>query len=240
VAGASFCYFLPSFPFMNTDSHSTAAGGPTTLFHRRHARRQRGKTLAHFAPAAMLLFSAVAVVSGDEPLSWITGLEFVVGAAYLVLMVRELRQLRHHAHHLENVAWLELAAAGILALEGYHIWHRHHETEARSGPHAFHVLPWLYWALALGFVGMAFGAARLLQRRHLQLHEGGFAGRLHPLRPRFQYDITELAAAEPAGAADLLLTRTNGQQQRLSFEALHDGPAHRDRLLAHIRQHLAT
>ena len=188
----------------------------------------------------MLLFSAVAVVTGEEPLSWITGLEFIVGAAYLVLMVRELRLLRHHAHHLENVAWLELAAAGILLLEGYHIWHRHHEAEARTGQHAFHILPWLYWALALVFVGMAFGAARLVQRRHLHLYDSGFAGRLHPLRPRFQYDIAELARVEPAGAADLLLTRTNGRQQRLSFESLHDGPAHRDRLLAHIRQQLSA
>lgn len=188
----------------------------------------------------MLLFSAVAVVTGEEPLSWITGLEFIVGAAYLVLMVRELRLLRHHAHHLENVAWLELAAAGILLLEGYHIWHRHHEAEARTGQHAFHILPWLYWALAVMFVGMAFGAARLVQRRHLHLHESGFAGRLHPFGQGFQYDWAELTAAEPVGAADLILTRTNGQQQRLSFESLHDGPAHRDRLLAHIRQQLSA
>lgn len=224
---------------MNTASHSADAGGRTTLFHRQHARRQRGKTLVHLTPALLLVFNALAVIGGEEPLSWVTGLEFAVGAAYLILMVRELRQLRHHAHHLENVAWLELAAAAILALEGYHIWHRHHEAEAHTGYHQFHVLPYLYWTLTLVFVGMAFGVARLLQRRHLHLHADGFTGRLHPLRPRFQYDIAELAAAEPAGLADLLLTRTNGSRQRLSFEALHDGAAHRDRLLAHIRRQLA-
>ncbi|MFC7668219.1 hypothetical protein ACFQT0_13160 [Hymenobacter humi] len=42
--------------------------------------------------------------------------------------------LRHNPFHQEQVAWLELAAAAILALESYHIWHRHHVAEPGRGP----------------------------------------------------------------------------------------------------------
>jgi hypothetical protein len=181
------------------------------------------------------LSSALAVITGAERLSWITGAEFVVGAAYLVLMVREFRHLRHNPHHQEPVAWLEIAAAGILALEGYHIWHRHHEADALRGTHTFHALPYVYWALAVVYLGLAFGLKRLLARRHLHLHPEGFSGRTHPFRPAFRFNWADIASAEAAGPADLVVRRTNGRQHRFSFASLHDGPAHRDRLLAHIR-----
>jgi len=191
------------------------------------------------APAAALLSSGLAVLAG-EPFTWLQAVEFIVGAAYLVLMVRELRHLRHNPHHQEPVAWLELAAAGILAIEGYHIWHRHHEAELLSGVHKSHVLPYLYWAVALFFGGLAFGLGRLNERRHLHLHEGGFRGRLKPLGRAFEFKWADIAAVEPAGAADLVITQTNGQTHRYSFENLHDGPAHRDRVLEHVRRQLAV
>ncbi|WP_345237371.1 hypothetical protein [Hymenobacter saemangeumensis] len=220
---------------MNTANTSAPASGRIKLYHRRHGRRQRGKSLSHLAPAAVLISSGLAVLGG-EPFTWLMAAEFVVGAAYLILMVRELRQLRHNPHHHERVAWLELAAAGILGIEGYHIWHRHHEANLARGTHTFHVLPYLYWAMAVFFVVLAFSLAKLTERRHLHLHEGGFSGRLHPLGRMFQFQWAEVVSVEPAGAADLVLTRTNGQTQRISFEAMHDGPVHRDRLLAHARQ----
>lgn len=164
---------------MNTALPANAAR--VTLYSRRHARRQRGKALMHLVPAVVLLSSIREVVSGAEPLGALRLIEFVVGAAYLGLMVRELRHLRQHPHRHEPVAWLELAVAGILSLEGYHLWHRHYEAGLLSGPPRFHVLPWLYMGLAVFYVGMAFGIRHLLERRFLHLHEGGFRGRVGTL-----------------------------------------------------------
>ena len=221
---------------MNAVPPSRFPSAPTTLYRQRHVRRQRGKTLAHLVPAVVLLSGALEVATGAEPLSGLRLIEFVVGAAYLLLMARELRHLRHQSlpHH-EPVAWLELAAAGILALEGYHIWHRHHAAALISGSTKFHVLPWLYGALALFYVGLAFGLRHLIERRFLHLHPAGFRGRVGLLRPAFRYEWAEVARVEPAGPADLVVVHRNGQRQRISFAGLHDGPTRRDELLAHAR-----
>jgi len=206
---------------------------PITLYHRRHTRRSRGKALSHLVPAAVLLVSALGAFTGPEPLSALVWLEFAIGAAYLVLMVRELRHLGHkHLHH-ERVAWLEIAAAGILALEGYHIWHRHHEAEEISGVHRFHLLPWVYGVLAIWYILMAFGIARILDRRYLHLHEEGFSGRFTLLGKPFAYRWHEVARIEPADKADVIIHLTDGQAQRLSFADLHNGASHRDQLLTH-------
>lgn len=217
---------------------SPAAEGRTTLYHRRHARQQVRKSLGHFGPAVVLLFAIAPVLSGEEPFTQLVGLEFVVGAAYLGLMVRELRQVRHNPFHRERVAWLELAAAGILALESYHIWHRHHLAELAGGPPRVHVLPWLYAALAVGFVWLAFRMKQLDARRFLHLHPDGFAVRTTRLGPAHSLRWATVATVEPAGPADLLVHRANGATHRISFAALHDGAAQRDRLLAHAAQHL--
>lgn len=208
------------------------ASGPAyiQLYHRQHARRQRGKALSHVVPALVLLGSLFGLLSG-EPFTWVQAAEIGVGAAYLILLVRELRHLRRHPH--EAVAWLELAAAGILALEGYHIWHRHHQADVALGQHRGHVLPWLYGSLALGYVWLAFNAGKLLRRRYLHLHAEGFSGRLHPFGRRFAYRWDEVAAVEPVGAADVLIRRSDGRTQRLSFAPLHEGAALRERLLRH-------
>ncbi|PJJ61255.1 hypothetical protein [Hymenobacter chitinivorans] len=215
---------------------AAAAPDRITLYPQRHARRQRGKALSHIVPALVLLTTAMGAMTGRELLTWVTILEFVVGAAYLGLMVRELLQLRRHAHHHERVAWLELAAAGILALEGYHIMHRHHEADLARGTHSFHVLPYLYFAVAGFFVVMAFTMHRAIERRHLHLHPAGFGGRTGLLQPAFRFDWAEIETVEPVGAADVLVRCLDGRQQPISFASLHDGPAHRDRLVAHARQ----
>ncbi|MCB2411211.1 hypothetical protein [Hymenobacter lucidus] len=207
-----------------------------TLYDHRHARRQRGKALSHIVPALVLLTTALGAITGAEKLTAVTVLEFVVGAAYLILLVRELRQLRRHAHHQERVAWLELAAAGILALEGYHILHRHHEADVARGVHTFHVLPYLYFGLALVFVVLAFNLYRINQRRHLHLHAEGFGGRVGLLSRAFQYRWADVDRVEARGAADVLVHHTNGQQELISFARLHNGPAYRDQLVAHFRQ----
>ena len=216
---------------MNTADSS----GPVTLYHKNRIRIERARSLSHLMPALILLGGLSALFKGAEPLTPLLALEVAVGAAYVLLLVRELRQQRRHgpAHH-EKVAWLELAAAGILALEGYHIWHRHHETALRTGEHRLHVLPWLYWAVAFWYGLMAFGLARLYQRRFLHLHAQGFGGRLHLFGRRFAYGWAEVARVEPAGETDVAVHHTDGRQQRLSFKNVYDGPAHRDRLLAHV------
>ena len=207
--------------------------GRTTLYHRRHARQQVGKSLGHFGAAVLLLMGIVAVLSGEEPFSFLRALEALIGAAYIVLMVREWRHLRHNPYHREPVAWLELAVAAILALESYHIWHRHHEAALAGHPPKTLILPLLYAGTAIMFVVLAFRMKQMDGRRFLHLHPEGFAlrttrlGRAHDLR------WPEVAALEPDGPADVVVRRTNGELNRISFAALHDGPAHRDRLLAH-------
>lgn len=225
---------------MNTAAPS-AAEGRTTLYHRRHARQQVGKTLGHFVPAVVLVLGLAPAVSGAEPFTFLRVLEVLIGAAYLVLMVQEWRHLRHNPFHRGPVAWLELAAAAILALEGYHIWHRHHEAELLAGgPPKTHVLPVLYAAVAVMFVVMAFRMKQLDGRRFLHLHAHGFTLRTTRLGASQQMRWADIAAAEPAGAADLLVHQPSGETRRISFATMHNGAAHRDQLLAHVARHLSA
>ncbi|WP_210517545.1 hypothetical protein [Hymenobacter terricola] len=214
---------------------SPAAGGPATLYHRRHARQQFAKTLGHVGPAVVLLLAIGPIVAGAEPFTWSVVLEFAVGAAYLVLMVREIRHLRHNPFHREPVAWLELAAAAILALESYHIWHRHHLAELAGGPHRVHTLPWVYAALAVVYIVLAFRMKQLDGRRFLHLHPDGFAVRTTRLGPPQELRWADIAAMEPAGPTEVLVRRHDGQTHRISFADLHEGAVHRDRLLDHAR-----
>lgn len=219
---------------MNTAA-SPAAEGRTVLYHRRHAKQQRGKIFGHLAPAVVLVTGLAPVLTGAEPLTALLALEVAVGAAYLLLMVRELRQLRHDPFHRERVAWLELAAAGILAFESYHSWHRHHAADAAAGLHRVHLLPWVYAALAGVYVALAFRLKQLDGCRFLHLRPDGFAVRTTRLGPAHDLRWADLAAAEPAEPTDVLLRRPDGRTHRISFAHLHDGAAHRDRLLAHYQ-----
>ncbi|MDB5235492.1 MAG: hypothetical protein JWR44_2485 [Hymenobacter sp.] len=214
-----------------------ASEGRTILYHRRHAKQQAVKTVGHLVPAVVLLLGVAPILAGDEPLTFMAGLEVAVGIAYLVLMVRELLQLRHNPFHRERVAWLEMASAGILALEGYHIWHRHHVAELAGGPHKVHALPWVYGAVALAYVVLAFRLNKLAERSYLHLHADGFAVRIHRLGRAHTLRWADIGAVEPAGTADLLIHHADGQTHRVSFANLHEGAHHRDQLLAHVAQH---
>ncbi|KUG08299.1 hypothetical protein [Solirubrum puertoriconensis] len=216
--------------------NATATPERITLYHRNHAKRQRGKALSHLVPALVLL-SSVAAVLGGEPFTWITAAEIAVGAAYVVLLLRELMHLRKHPHHRERVAWLELAAAGILLLEGYHIWHRHHEAELAGAPHKFHVLPWLYVATALVFVVLAFRMSQLDARRFLHLHAKGFSVRLNPFARTTRVRWAEVQAIGPAGPTDVLVTWLGGRQQRISLGRMHNAAELQQQVLAHVAQH---
>jgi hypothetical protein len=167
--------------------------GLTTLYHRRHARQQVGKTFGHLGPAVVLLMGIAPVLAGTELLTPLLAFEVLVGAAYLGLMVRELLHLRHQPFHREPVAWLELAAAAILALESYHIWHRHHESELAGRPHKTLILPALYAALAVLFVVMAFRMKQMDGRRFLHLHPGGFALRTKRLGVKQELGWADIA-----------------------------------------------
>ena len=214
------------------------SGTLVRLYPRRYVRQQRGKALSHFMPALILVSGATSLLTGHEALTPLLALELAIGAAYLVLMVRELRHLRHaHPHH-EEVAWLELAAAGILGLEGYHIWHRHHEAELAGAAPRVHVLPWLYATLAVVYVGLAFGLASLGARRYLHLHADGFGVRTRLLRRAQQARWAHLASVENVRPATALLHFADGRQQQLSFDHLHDGAAHCAQFVAYAQQHL--
>lgn len=219
---------------MNTAT-PLADEGPVILHHHRHAHQQRGKALGHLGPAMVLLLGVLPVLQGDEALTPLLGLEVAVGAAFVVLMIREFVHLRHHPFRHEAVAWLELAAAAILFIESYHIWHRHHEAEAAGTAPRVHVLPWLYAAVGMVYVVLAFRARQLAERRYLHLHPEGFAvrtkgmGRAHSLR------WADISAVQPDGPADVLVRQSDGRTHRISFASLHDGVAHRDRLSAHCQ-----
>lgn len=216
------------------------AGAPVTLHHRRYAKQQRAKALGHLGAAFVLLAGVLPVLAGTEPLAPLRALEVAVGAAYLVLLARELRQLRHNAFHHGRVAWLELAAAGILALEGYHSWHRHRAANLARGTHVFHALPYVFWAVALVYVGLAFAAQQLGRRRYLHLHPDGFGLRTRLLGRARQGRWADLAALEAEGPAAALLRFADGRRQRVSFAHLHEGPAHRDQLVAYGQKQLAS
>lgn len=224
---------------MNAAAASAAVPGPVTLYHRHHVRQQRGKSLGHLMPAVVLVLGLAPLLAGAEPFTPLLAVEVLVGAAYLVLMVRELLHLRHNPFHRGRVAWLELAAAGILALEGYHIWHRHHVAELASGIHKVHTLPWIYGATAIAFVVLAFRMKQFDGRRFLHLHPEGFAVRTTRLGAAHQLRWADVAAVEPVGSADVLVHHVDGPTRRISFAKLHDGPAHRDRLLAHVARQLS-
>ncbi|MGY3087840.1 hypothetical protein ACVWYF_000866 [Hymenobacter sp. UYAg731] len=213
------------------------------LHHRRLAVRQRVKALNHLVPALVLVQGAFEAFYGGT-LSWIRGLEMAVGATYLVLLAREMRHLRCHptgtVHH--GPEWLEVAAAGILALASYHSWHRHHEAELASGIHRTHYLPWVYGVLALVYLGLAFGAGRLARRQGLHFTEEGFWMRLLPISRVRRVQWADLQAVTIApNATDLLLhPRDGGPPQLLKLSPYHNGDTLRERLLAHAAQALGS
>lgn len=221
---------------MNAAPPTSGTDDRTTLFHRRHTRRQFAKTLGHLAPALVLVGGLGPLLSGEESLTVLRAVELLVGTAYLVLMVREIWHLRHNPFHQEAVAWLELAAAGILAIESYHLWHRHHEAELAGAPARFHALPWLYGAVALVYVVLAFRMRQLATRLYLHLHKDGFAVRTGRFGRAHNLSWADIASVEEAGKSGVLVRRTDGEEHRIVFDSLLDGEAHRDRLLAHLRK----
>ena len=226
-----------TFVFMDAALPAPVAGAPVTLYHRRYAKQQRAKALGHLGAAFVLLAGVLPVLAGTEPLTPLRALEVAVGASYLGLLARE---LRHHAFHHGRVAWLELAAAGILALEGCHSWHRPHAANLARGTHAFHALPCVFWAAALVYVGLAFAAQQLGRRRYLRLRPDGFGLRTRLLGRARQGRWADLAALEAEGPAAALLRFAAGRRQRVSFAHLHAGFAHRDQLVAYGQQQLAV
>lgn len=221
---------------MNTANSTPEPEERTTLFHHRHHRRQVGKSLSHLYPAVVLLLGVAPVLTGQEPFTLLLGVEIVVGALYIGLMLRELRHLRHKPFHSERVAWLELAAASILFLEGYHIWHRHHEAELAGAPHRLHLLPWVYGTVACIYVVLAFRMHQLVGRTYLHLHADGFAVRTGRYGKEHKLRWADIATVAPDGPTGVLVRRTDGQKHRIAFNNLHDGAAHRDKLLARLQQ----
>ncbi|OUJ67401.1 hypothetical protein BXP70_28850 [Hymenobacter crusticola] len=175
------------------------------------------------------------LASGKEALTLLTSLEVIVGLTYLVLMVRELRHLHHYPFQQPRIAWLELAAAAILALESYHLWHRHHAAELAGAPHRTHLLPWLYALVALLYVVLAFSFQALTQRRYLQLQADGFAIRTGLFSSVHQVCWAELTALEPVDPSAVRLRYRDGHEQLLTFAGFQQGVGHRNRLLSYAQ-----
>ncbi|QKG52755.1 hypothetical protein [Hymenobacter sp. BRD67] len=230
---------MPDSAPVRPDAAGAASASPIWLYNRRYTKQLRARALSHLVPALVLVGGATAAVASQEALTSLLGLEFIIGAAYLLLMARELLHLRHGHGHPEPVAWLELAAAGILGLEGYHIGHRHHLAELAGAPHRAHILPWLYAALAALYVVLAFGLARLGKRRYLHLHADGFSVRTRLLGKEQAGRWAHLAAVQGVGPASAIFSYTNGQQQQLSFEHLYNGAELRNQLVAEAQRQLS-
>lgn len=216
------------------------ADGKITLFPQQHVRRQVGKAVGHLFPAVILVVGVIPLFSGTEPPTLLAWVEVIAGFTYLVLMGQELRHLRQAPFHQQRIAWLELAAAAILALESYHLWHRHHEAERAGAPPRLHLLPWVYAVVAALYVVLAFCFSTLIQRRYVQLSADGFAVRTSLFAPVQQVQWAHLAAIEPVSQSGLRLHYTTGQTTSLSFEGFQDAVAHRDRLLQHVQTALGS
>ncbi|OGX85058.1 hypothetical protein [Hymenobacter glacialis] len=221
---------------MNAVIPPSSTEEPAALVRRRHTRRQFAKTLGYLGPALVLAGGVAPVLAGTEPLTGLRAVELLLGASYLVLMLRKIWQLRLNPFHQSAVAWLELAAAAILAIESYQLWHRYHEAELAGAPVQVPVLPWLYAAVAVVYVVLAFRMRQLATRQYLHLHAEGFAVRTGQAGQAHNLRWADIATVEAAGATSVLIRRTDGQEHRIAFDGLPDGQAHRDRLLAHLRK----
>lgn len=186
----------------------------------------------HLVPAMVLVSGAFGVLVGAEALTPLLALELFAGGAYLLLLIPELRRQRAgHVHH-GAIDWLEVAAAAILGLEAWHIAHRHHVTDGATGQAAtFHALPWLYAAVAVAYLALAFGWLNLHGRRFLALDATGIRARLQPFGKSQVIRWDELTAAEAVGENAVRLSRRSGPPVTLSFAHVADGHHHRTTLL---------
>lgn len=155
--------------------------------------------MAHLGPAVLLVHGTAKAVRHRE-VSGLHGLEFAVGAVFVALVLRHWFRVRYRADRAapHGPEWLELAAAGILGLEGYHLHHRH---ALAPGPHSFHVLPWLYGAVAVGYALLAFHPAWLVRRRGLRFTPDGFWLRRWALGRARRAHWAALRAVVPVGTS---------------------------------------
>ena len=135
------------------------------LFTARDARRDRVKGLDHLVPAGVLVVGAVDAFRRHEA-GGFRALELAVGTVFVALLLAHWVRVRTRPApvpgpvHGPGPVWLELAAAGLLGLEAYHLAHR-----PAAGPgHPWHLLPWAYGALAGWYVLQAFHRARPASR----------------------------------------------------------------------------
>ena len=216
-----------------------AATAHYPLLTERSARRERFKGLNHLVPAVVLVQGATDAITHHD-VNWARGLELALGMVFVVLLVRHWYAVRHrptgpappHRPEPHGPEWLELAAGGILAMEGYHLWLR---PALVAATHKFHVLPWLYGAVAIWYVLMAFHRARPSSRRSLCITPAGFWLRRSVLGRAHRVPWAGLRALAPVGEGpDLLLYPLDGgQPQPLALHQYLNGSWLSEQLLAH-------
>jgi hypothetical protein len=213
------------------------------LFTAHDARRARVKGLDHLVPAGVLVVGAVDAFRRHEA-SGFRVLEFAVGAAFVALLLAHWVRVRTRPApvpgpaHGPGPVWLELAAAGLLGLEAYHLAHR-----PAAGPgHPWHLLPWAYGALAGWYVLQAFHRARPASRRRLHVTAEGFWLRRWVLGRARRVSWAALRALVPVGPGpDLLLyPRAGGPPEPLVLRRYLNGPALCAVLLAQAAAHGVT
>jgi len=166
-------------------------------------RAHRANGILHLN-AAFFILKAVAerLIVENRAISLFTLLEVVVGVAYIVLFVKQLRH--QHTSHQARVSWLEIVGAAIFYIEGMHKMHAGADY-----------IQYAYFGLSILYLLMGLFYRKLMQHRYLHLDALGFSGRLSVLRSvKFRWqDIKELRSNNNK----LIVLDQDNQEKLLNF-----------------------
>ena len=187
---------------------------------RRQQRAQIFQKIQHAVPASALLLQGLSTLGGDPHGFELTlGIvEVVAGALVALAMVRAIRiAARPQAHetHAHGIDWVDLAVAGVLAVEALEKWHtRHHIAR-----------PTILTAIVMVVLGLGHGriARGVARRRTLRVGDDGLYIGSKPFRA-FRATWGEIAAIDVGDRWAKVRTR-NGRERRLDLSDLDDAPA---------------
>ena len=178
-------------------------------------RAEMGARINHLLPAVVLILSAFESITGEHHGPWwLPASAFTVGAALLVVFVRDWRTHDQTAH--ATVSLFDIIAAVVIFMEGVE----------RYKPWKGFQPAWLYFGAAVVTLLIGVFHRRLIASRYLQLDESGFTFSTRFWRAQ-RFNWSEVAAVDTAGDA-VVVTPRQGRPRRLSLrrianrEAVHD------------------
>ena len=184
---------------------------------RRQQRAQMFQKMQHAVPAGALLLQGLSTLGGHPHGFELTlGIvEVVAGALVAIAMARAIRTAaRPHAHETDahGIDWVDLAVAGVLAVEALEKWHaRHHVAR-----------PTILTAIVMVVLGLGHGriASRMARRHTLRVDDDGLYIGGKPFRA-FRATWGEIAAIEVGDRWATVRTR-GGRERRLDLVDLED------------------